>query len=99
MNLMSDNPSTTTKTRNPAAGLTKAQRAAFEQLTVGDDRYIPARVRAALVAKGLVVQIGERSLGTILGRPVMTAVFEVPTAVHMQWCAWCAENVKDDSHV
>lgn len=88
-----------TQTRNPCAGLTKAQRTAFEGLAIGDDSYIPSRVRDVLIAKGLIVQIGERSLGTILGRPVMTAVFEVPTAVHMQWCAWCAENVEDESDV
>lgn len=91
-------PTRTAKTRNPCAGLTKAQRAAFERLTVGDNGHIPSRAREALIAKGLVVQTGERSLGTILGRPVMTAVFEVPTSVHMQWCAWCAENVEDAEH-
>lgn len=83
------------RTKNPASRLTAPQRAAFERLATGSTEYIPARITAALIAKGLIVQAGERSLGTILGRPVMTAVFEVPLAVHMQWCKWCAENVKE----
>ena len=79
----------TERTRHPAAGCTKAQRAAFERIAIGDDRGIHPETTAALVRRGLVVATEDDLSGRFSIRR-----YHVPLAIHAQWCAWCDENVK-----
>lgn len=68
----------------------------FEALAVGapPPRYSPKSI-AALIKRGLIEQTGERTLGHDAFGLVKVPVYEVPIHAHMQWCAWCAENVSD----
>ena len=85
------------RTKHPAAGCTKAQREAFEQCCIGDDRGLYASTWAALVRRGLVVE-REETLPPNKSCPWPLTVkrYSVPLAIHAQWCAWCADNVPDE---
>lgn len=80
-------------TRHPAPK--GPQRRMFEAVATGEGCPAgAASTRRALVAKGLIAQVGTR----LIGRPpfqVELPVFEVPLLIHMQWCEWCAENVEE----
>jgi hypothetical protein len=76
-------------------GKTKAQRLALDE--IGGGNYSPMMARAtreALLSAGLIVPIGERVIGT---GPLAARVpcWEMPIPVHMQWCAYWAEQPDD----
>lgn len=82
------------RVRHPCAGMTAAQRAAFESIATQSGGRIAAHPKtiAALIAKGVIA----RDRDEIVGRDRFGAIaipnYYVPTPVHMQWCSWCAEN-------
>lgn len=83
-------------TKHPCAGLSTLTKSVFEGIACGfNASFHPATIKSLLAAE-LVVQIGERIVGQDNFGTIKVAVYEVPLAVHMQWCAWCAENVVDD---
>jgi len=84
-------------TDHPAkdAGCTKAQITAFELIANGDVCGHSRRTLNALASKGLVDFV-VRSNKDALGSYTWKEPF-VPMSVHVQWCAWCAENVKDEA--
>lgn len=74
---------------HPAANCTERQRAAFEQIGIGQDAGHHPATLAALESKGLIASTRE-----IEGYPPVTIKrYHVPLPLHMQWCAWCSENV------
>lgn len=78
-----------------AAGCTKAQVKAFELIAVGETAGHRPGVLTALGTKGLidfVSRSGKDALGSYTWREPF-----VPMSVHVQWAAWCAENVKDEA--
>lgn len=78
---------------HPAWYCTKRQIEVFEQIAIRNDRGHHPRVLAALEAKGLITASDE----TIPGRlPIKITRYFVPPTPHMQWCEWCAENVKEE---
>lgn len=50
------------------------------------------RTLAALERDGLIVKLGKRELGRDRFGPIAVPVYEVPLVLHMQWCAWAAEQ-------
>ena len=82
-------------TRHPATGMSKRQRAAFERIAINDDRRVHPATALALKLKGLIEFRTE-----IVGRDCFGLIeitrYEVPLPIHMKWCQWCSENVKDD---
>ena len=79
---------------NPIAGLTKAQRRAFEAIAIN----IPPRASRvtldALVSKG-VIEVHKRTVGHDCFGGIVIDDYSVPLPVHMQWCQWCDENISD----
>ena len=76
-------------TQHPCHGRSKQQIAAFERIAVGNDTYLHPATVGALVNAGLVELTWEKDGIYSFKR------YHVPTDVHMQWCAWCDENVTD----
>lgn len=83
------------RTRHPCAGMTKAQKKAFEMIATGRDYGLHASSVDALVAAGLVLRLRDQIIGRDAFGAISVPRYEVPLPVHMQWCQWCAENVED----
>jgi hypothetical protein len=86
--------SQTTKALHPCAGMTNAQRAAFEAVAAGMEPRAASRTIRALLDCG-VLTCKERVVGRDIFGAIRVPVYELPLSVHMQWCEWCAENVKE----
>lgn len=66
----------------------------FEQIAIGQDAcHYPATL-ATLERKGLIVS--ETETDRQGWPPVTIKRYHVPLTLHIQWCAWCSENVGDD---
>lgn len=71
-------------------GLTFIQNAAFEQVAIGNDSGINSKTADALIKKGLIERHEEK-------RGVLKIYrYQVPIPIHMEWCKWCSENIKDE---
>jgi hypothetical protein len=77
-------------TQHPCHGRSKRQHEAFERIAMGDDTYLHPATIGALVNAGLVEMRWEKDGPYSVGR------YHIATPVHMQWCQWCSENVKDE---
>lgn len=77
-----------------AAGCSKAQIEAFERIAVGDAAAHNPRTLAILQMKGLI-EFERRTASDIMGAFSWNEP-TVPIGLHMDWCQWCSENVKDD---
>lgn len=71
--------------------LSPAQSAVFERIATGQPPRAGQQTLAALERLGLVTSFDEVVGRDALGYIVVTS-YEVPTPVHMEWCAWCAAN-------
>ena len=69
-------------------------REVFEQIAIGQDAGHHPATLAALERKGLIV--AETATDRQGWPPVTIKRYYVPVLLHMQWCAWCSENVGDD---
>lgn len=82
-------------TDHPCKGMTKAQRAAFEQITINERPTASHKTLLALRNAGLIDYrdkvVGRDALGLIT-----VPEWFVPLPVHIQWCEWCSENVSDE---
>lgn len=81
-------------TPHPARAVRCAKRQieVFERIAAGDawpDGSSP-RTLDALASKGLIVD--SQPHGSVFNVPQ----YEVPTAIHIQWCTWCSENIKEE---
>jgi hypothetical protein len=84
-------------TDHPCKGMTKPQIAAFEQIAAGNvSPYAAKRTISALLDRGLIVRGPDRPVGRDGLGAIMVAQYAVPLTTHMDWCAWCSENVEDD---
>lgn len=80
------------RSRHPCAGMTKAQRAAFEAVAVGLPPVATAATCAALIRAGLLVQRWDMVVGRdSFGAAIRVPTYSVPLAVHAAWRDWCAE--------
>jgi len=69
------------------AALTVRQREVLGAIAVGQDNGHHPKVLAALEEQGLIVGYPE----VLPGYPPVTITrWEVPVAVHIRWCEWCA---------
>lgn len=84
-----------TMREHPCKGMTKAQRAAFEQIAINQHPYATHKTLKALREKGLIdyreITIGRDALGKIT-----VPEWFVPLPVHAQWCAWCSAQPDAD---
>jgi hypothetical protein len=78
-----------------AAKCTKAQIALFEEIAC--DQFVSAHPkRLQALADKRLIELVEHTRADKLGK----FTFEepvVPLHLHAQWCAWCAENVEDET--
>ena len=81
-------------TQHPAASCTERQREVFEQIATGQDAAHHPATLAVLERKGLIA--AETATDRQGWPPVTIKRYHVPLGLHMQWCAWCSENVGDD---
>ncbi len=81
--------------RHPAGHLSQNVRAVFEQIAINDDIGHPPRAIRALMERGLIIVAGRREIGRDRFGKITIPIYVVPLSVHMQWCDWCAENVKE----
>lgn len=88
-----------TKLRHPCVGLSASVIKTFEEIACGLDSSFRPKVIRTLLDAGLIELVGERLLGRDAFGAIKVPVYEVPTPIHIQWCAWCAENVEDAESV
>lgn len=70
-------------------GLSKYQRDTFEQIAIGNDSFIRTETAKILMGKGLIERISMR-------RGIFSVYrYQVPIPIHMAWCEWCRQNVKE----
>ncbi|MBN9453844.1 MAG: hypothetical protein J0I42_18045 [Bosea sp.] len=81
---------------HPCAGLSKRALEAFEQIAIGNDLGHHPRTLETLVSRGLIERRQEQVPGPFRGTSMTVDRYDVPLAVHANWCSWCAENVSDD---
>lgn len=74
--------------------MTKAQREAFERIAVSAPNGATHRTLLKLRERGLIDYEDEVIGRDALGKITVPRWF-VPMAVHIQWCEWCSENVKE----
>ena len=77
---------------HPCAGRSKRSREVFEEIAIGNDRGHSPRITYGLMTAGLIV--GHTKIVGIngFGPRVKITAYEVPPAIHAQWCQWCAEQ-------
>lgn len=78
-------------TDHPCAGMTKAQRQAFEQIAINQQPMATHKTLLALREKGLIGYTDKVVGRDALGKITIPEWF-VPIHVHMQWCEWCSEQ-------
>lgn len=74
--------------------LTKRQKETFEQICIGNDKYVNLFIGNSLTAKKLVnrQKIGINKEGFTIYS------YTVPLHIHMEWCDWCSENFDDEGN-
>lgn len=82
-------PRVASAVRHPCLGQSPAARRVFEQIAVGNDKGHHPGVLGRLRQAGLVT-LAWRTVGRDAFGLIRVPVYEVPIAVHMQWCEWCA---------
>lgn len=79
------------RTKHPCAGMTKAQREAFERIAINEPPRSTHKVLKAL-REAELIDYRERIVGRdALGKIAVPDWF-VPPPIHAQWCAWCGER-------
>ena len=84
------------KYTHPAHGLPDDHIEAFERIAIGQTKGIPLHIEARLKREGLIKVTGMYVVSRAAFGPIKLPVYEVPLPIHIQWCAWCAENVSDE---
>jgi len=77
-------------TDHPAKGCSKRQRAAFEQICIGEDGYHHPSTLAALMKKNLIIEREETEI--FAGMKYRIKRYDVPLHLHRRWCEWCSEQ-------
>jgi hypothetical protein len=77
----------------PHPAKTKAQRRILDEIGCGNYSVaISPRTREAMLAKGLIEPCGKRVIYQDRFGTVTVPEFQMPIAVHMQWCSHWAEQ-------
>lgn len=73
--------------------LSPTQSRVFEQIAINQDGgHHPATLKA-LLKKGLIESYQIRDADSLF--PVRITRYFVPTSTHIEWCAWCAEQLEE----
>ena len=87
-------------TRYPIPGLTKVQKAIFEQIATGNYELSGLRAAPKSIAKLLEMGVIVRSEDKIVCQDrfgtVKVPSYYVPLPIHFAWCEWCSENITDE---
>jgi hypothetical protein len=83
-------------TPHPTHRLSRAATEAFERIAICQPHRASSRTLRALLDRRLIVQTGTKILGRDRFGVIAVPVYEVPLAVHYQWCCWADENVTDE---
>lgn len=75
-------------------GLTKRGEQIFSLIAIGRDDGHNDKAIKALQAKGLIESYEEILPGRF---PIRIKRYFVPTAVHIEWCEWCAAHPIDEA--
>lgn len=75
--------------------LTEAQRNVLGLIAIGQDGGHNPRTLAVLERLGLIVG-HDGQVSTPLG-PMQVRRWDVPVAVHIQWCEWCSTQVDEEA--
>ena len=78
-------------TDHPCKGLTKAQRAAFEQIAINESAPVGNSTLKPLLERGLIERVEDMLIPSSMGN-IKIAQYRVPLPVHAQWCEWCSEQ-------
>lgn len=62
----------------------------FEQIAIGNDAGHPQTIIVPLLRKGLITEIQEKTRDRFGEFSIYR--YEVPLPIHMEWCAWCAQQ-------
>jgi hypothetical protein len=81
------------KTKHPCAGMTKAQRWAFEAIAISQSPHMHPKTTKVLLDRGVIQRDADEVVGRDNFGPINVARYSVPIHVHHQWCKWCSENV------
>lgn len=82
--------------------LTPAQDKAFGQIAIGQHPFCSPKTIRALLDKGLIKEGEDKKIygkgnSPIDRIPVVVKDYYVPLDIHMEWCAWCAEqNIEEE---
>lgn len=79
-------------TNHPCKGMSKAARRAFERIAVSAPPFAAKATIKALIDRSLIERGEDRYLGNDRFGAITIPSYSVPIAIHMQWCAWCAEQ-------
>lgn len=75
--------------------LTKTQLLVFEQVAIGKDFGHSPRMLKILERRGYL----QSELQYLSGfPPVAVCKYSVTISVHIQWCQWCSEQLKDEEN-
>ena len=77
-------------TNNPCKGMTKAQREAFERISVNMPPRANDRTLRALEDRGLIK--GHHCQSRDSFGVFSWTEYHVPLSIHAQWCEWCSEQ-------
>jgi hypothetical protein len=75
-----------------AAGCTKGQIAAFEEIAAGVRHHGWSKKTIAALREKKLIEEELRTIGVDRFGPINVSCSYVPTPIHMQWCEWCSEQ-------
>ena len=81
---------------HPCKGMSKEAIAAFERLAVCEMPIATSATLVALEKRGVIVRGPDLVKRDARGE-YNIARWDVPIHIHAQWCAWCSENLEDDT--
>ena len=85
-----------THLRHPCSGMSTAAKRAFEAIAVNEEPRCAQKTLDALQDCGLIERLCDRVVGRDAFGLIKVPVYAVPLPIHVAWCEWCAENVKDE---
>jgi hypothetical protein len=77
--------------------LTPAQEAAFERIAINEEPQCSRKTIAALKSAGLIAEY-EEVIGADAFGAIIVPCYEVPTPVHIEWCAWCETMYENENN-
>lgn len=79
-------------TNHPCKGRSQAQIDAFERIAIGQEPQAVQKIVDALLGDGLIILLGNRTIGVDRFGRIEIPTYEVPAHHHRQWCKWAAEQ-------